>query len=82
MLRFTRDALITLAVGTIVLLVVGYVSLNDLFFASAPPGPVETSLAGRARNLAHSFQRQAGPQSVRRAEGRVARGPGSLRRTL
>ena len=52
MLRFTRDALITLAVGTIVLLVVGYVSLNDLFFASAPPGPVETSLAGRARNLA------------------------------
>jgi mono/diheme cytochrome c family protein len=52
MRRFLRDALITLAVATIVLLAVGYVSLNDLFFASAPPGPVETSLARRARNLA------------------------------
>jgi mono/diheme cytochrome c family protein len=52
MVRFLRDALITLAIATTVLLVAGYVSLNDLFFASAPPGPVETSLAGRARNLA------------------------------
>ena len=51
MLRFLRDALITLALVAILLLVVGYVSLNNLFFASAPPGRVETSLALRARNL-------------------------------
>jgi mono/diheme cytochrome c family protein len=51
-MRSLRDALITLAVVTTALLVAGYVSLNDLFFASAPPGAVETSLAGRARNLA------------------------------
>lgn len=52
MARFLRDALITLALAAIVLLVVGYLSLNDLFFAPTPPGPVETSLAGRARSLA------------------------------
>jgi mono/diheme cytochrome c family protein len=52
MVRFLRDALITLVVMTVALVVAGYVSLNDLFFASAPPGRVETSLAGRARNMA------------------------------
>jgi mono/diheme cytochrome c family protein len=48
---FLRDALITVALVTAALLVAGYVSLNNLFFASAPAGSVETSLARRARNL-------------------------------
>lgn len=52
MWRFLRDALITLGLAALVLLVVGYFSLNTLFFASAPPGRVETSIALRARNLA------------------------------
>ena len=60
MVTFLRDALITLALVTLVLLVVAYFSLNNLFFASAPPGRVETSLALRARNLAiPSSARQA-----------------------
>jgi mono/diheme cytochrome c family protein len=52
MLRFLRDALVTLVVAAVVLLVVGYASLNRLVFSSAPPGAAETSLARRARNLA------------------------------
>ncbi len=52
MLRFLRDALITVVLVTGVLLVVGYVSLNSLFFAPGPPGRVETALASRARTLA------------------------------
>ncbi len=52
MLRFLRDVLITLGLVGVVVLIVGYLSLNSLFFASARPGTVETSLALRARNLA------------------------------
>ncbi len=52
MLRFLRDALITLGLVGVALLIVGYASLSNLFFASTPPGPMETSLALRARNLA------------------------------
>ncbi len=52
MVRFLRDALITVGLVLVVVLVAGYLSLNGLFFASAPPGGMETSLALRARNLA------------------------------
>ncbi len=60
MRTFLRDAVITLALLALVLLLVAYFSLNTLFFASAPPGRVETSLALRARSLAiPSAARQA-----------------------
>jgi mono/diheme cytochrome c family protein len=52
MSRFLRDAVVTLAVVVLVLVAVGYVSLNSLFFASAAPNAVESSLALGARRLA------------------------------
>ncbi len=52
MRTFVRHALITLGLVALALLLVTYFSLNNLFFASASPGRVETTLAVRARNLA------------------------------
>lgn len=52
MLRTLRDACLTLVVVVVVLLVVGYASLNGLFFGAATPGGFEATLAARTRSLA------------------------------
>ena len=48
---FVRDFLITIAILVVVLLVVGYASIGNLFSAAAKPGRIESSLAIEARDL-------------------------------
>jgi mono/diheme cytochrome c family protein len=50
-MRFVRDAVVTLAILVVLVVVVGYASLGNAFSATAAPGRLESSMALEIRNL-------------------------------
>jgi mono/diheme cytochrome c family protein len=50
-MRFLRDALLTLLLLLVVVLIVGYAFVGNLFSAATAPGRLESAVAVRVRNL-------------------------------